>query len=83
MGFIKRIREHFQHIVDCFNCGCNGHGDIVVIDRYDKVYREKNFKGLSLKNLSYSKPYVETICIEKCACRRCGETFLRHRIIRV
>lgn len=79
MAFLNQLRQYFQHLVDCFNCGLNGHGNVVVLERYEPSYREKIFRGSSLKNLLLVNRYVESKWVEKCACRTCGETFLRKR----
>jgi hypothetical protein len=74
---VQRIRDWLNHIIGCFNCGLNGHGNIVVLQSYDPEVRMKNYRGSSLKNLVATKPYEVRVTKQKCACRTCGETFLR------
>ena len=80
MGIVARTRALINRFIVLLNCGLNGHGDVVVLHRYEESLRVKNFKGSALKNLRLSRPYAEQI--EKAHCRACGETFLRRVALR-
>jgi hypothetical protein len=80
MGTINKIRAWTDQIIANFNCGLNGHSEVIILHRYEESRVVKNFKGSSLKNLRLSRPYAERI--EKAYCRACGETFLRRVALR-
>ena len=77
MDLIRGIRKWLDSIVANFNCGLNGHGNVVVLQTYEPVVRVKNWRGNSLKNLVLTEMREEKVFKQKCACRTCGEVFLR------
>lgn len=79
MGIVIAIRKWLDSIVANFNCGLNGHGNVVVLETYEPEVRVKNWRGSSLKNLVQTTTREEKVFKQKCACRTCGETFLRTR----
>jgi len=79
MALVPFIRRWLDSVVNNFRCGLYGHSDVVVLERYEPLYRDKIFKGSSLENLTRTVVRRDKIWIEKCHCRGCGETYLRKR----
>ena len=49
MGAVGKARAWLDHVIACFNCGLNGHGDVVILsdrtgmssdDLPDSLYRD-------------------------------------------
>lgn len=83
MALVRFIRRWLDSVVNNFRCGLYGHSDVVVLERYEPLYFERNFKGSDLRNLRIVPTHREKVTTEKCHCRSCGETYLRKRRERV
>lgn len=77
MGILVSFRRKFGKFVAGINCWVNGHLDIKILESYEAEKRALSFAGRSLENLRAKKPYLETKTVNKCACRSCGQIFLK------
>ena len=82
MGGIKYLRKCFDHVIACIRCELYGHSDVVKLDSYEPLYREKKFRQVGRKIFRDTLIETDKIFIEKCACRACGTVFLYRRIER-
>ena len=73
MGAVGKARAWVDHVIACFNCGLNGHGDVVILHRYEETRRAKNYEERDGKIMRAQIHYAEQA---KMACRVCGEVWL-------
>lgn len=77
MALINRFINWLKHIRNCFLCGSQGHGNVVILHEYKGCEFYKftgQIEGEKFKNVICQDGNMVTA---KCHCKQCGETFLR------
>lgn len=75
---LKRICNWLNKTIDNFNCGLNGHGNIIVLKTYDCEEILRNWDShSSLSNLKQTTIQKRKIFKQKCVCRNCNGVFIR------
>jgi hypothetical protein len=76
MALINSIRKWLNRHISSINCALNGHGDVKVIEEYERITRAKNYRIHRLDGLVQTRPFNEISVRGKLKCRDCGQVFI-------
>ena len=76
MALINKLRNWLNHRISVLNCALNGHGDVKVVEEYERILRAKNYRGNRFDNLVQTRLFNEISVKGKLKCRTCGRIFI-------